>query len=298
MGSKTHRGAPGGGIEVLETPGECFVAEMGRELGLGRRAVDQRCRRILHRLVDWAIGEGLGLDPEAILDPDVVERFCKEALAGDKSQATFRSDLRRMGPLLTKTAPWEPRPAPMARRLVAAPYSDDEVALLRADSFNQPSRVRERGARALLSLGIGAGLDGRWIALVGPDDVRKRDSVVEVTVGEPAPRRVVVRAEWEAEVLELARSAGSGCLLGRRSSSRNRVGDLAKSLARPASHPRLSPGRLRATWLRLHLEEGTRLPELCKAAGLKGFEVLSDLMRYVEPLNERDADLVLRGRRS
>ena len=138
------------------------------------------------------------------------------------------------------------------------------------------------------------GLDGRWLARVGPEDVTCENGVVEIAVGEPAPRRVVVLAEWENEVLDLAETAGDGCLIGTRSNARNRVADLTKSLVCPAGHPRLSTGRLRSTWLLGHLSAGTRVTELCRAAGLKSLLVLSDLMIFVEPLDDADSRTQLR----
>jgi hypothetical protein len=277
------------------TPAEWFAAQMASDLGLRDRPVDIRCRRILLRLSSWATSQGVPLEREAVLDPDTVERFCQLGLANDRSRATFRADLRRMGPLLTRSAPWQPRPQAMATRNVAPPYNSFEVDLLRADAANQPTEARRRGARALLALGLGAGLDGRWVARVEARSVTRRGGVVEVRVGEPAPRRVVVLAEWEDEVIDLAKTAGSDYLIGGRSEARNRVADLAKRLVRPAGHPRLSPGRLRSTWLLWHLEASTRLPELCRAAGLQGFEVLSDLLPLVGPLGRKEELAELRG---
>jgi hypothetical protein len=277
------------------TPVEWFVAQMVSDLGLGDRPVDVRRRRILLRLSSWATSQGLPLEREAVLDPDTVERFCQLGLANDRSRATFRSDLRSMGPLLTRSAPWQPRPHTMATRNVAPPYSRSEVELLRADATNQPTEARRRGARALLALGLGAGLDGRWVARVEARSVTRCAGVVAVRVGDPAARLVVVRSEWEDEVIDLAKTAGSDYLIGGRSEARNRVADLSKRLVRPASHPRLSPGRLRSTWLLGHLEAGTRLPELCRAAGLQGFEVLSDLLPLVAPLGRSAEVAELRG---
>lgn len=300
MDSSPLGGGTAGNLRVTRdasTPVEWFVTHAVSDLGLGSRSVDQRCKRILLRLALWATAEGVPLDREAILDPETVERFCAVGLAGESSRATHRSDLRRMAQNLTRKAPWEIPPVPLARRNVVAPYAPTGVTLLRSDAHDQPTAARRRGARALLALGLGAGLDGRWVARVVAGDVMRRGLVVEVSVGEPAPRRIVVRADWEEELLELAATAGSGCLLGRHSSSRHRVGDFVKRLYRPAGHPRLSPARLRSTWLASHLRDGTRLPELCAAAGLQGFEVLSDLMAYVPPLPSEVADEMLRGMR-
>src|SRR5580658_2659860 len=118
----TSASAPGSGAQSLATsasavagpspttPVAGFVAAMAAELGLGDSPADRRTARQLRRLSDWATGEGFPLDREVILDPDTVERFVEVGLAGDRSRATYRAVLRRVGPLLTTRASWEPRP--------------------------------------------------------------------------------------------------------------------------------------------------------------------------------------------
>ena len=279
------------------SPVEFFVASMAADLALAGRAVDVRRRAILARLTRWAVAEGLGLDRETILDPAVVERFCAIELAGSTSQATYRADLRWAGPRLTVIAPWQPRPVTMAVRKVATPYTQAELEFLRADAVQQPSAVRRRGARALLALGLGAGLDGRWTARIGPDAVRRGEGFVAISVPAPAARLVVVRSCWEDEILDLAATAGSGVLLGRRSESRNRVGDIAKRLRCPLGHPRISSARLRSTWLVDLLADGVPLPVICAAAGLSGITTLSDLLPHVPGVDVDQEIQMLRGGR-
>ena len=162
----------------------------------------------------WAEGEGLPLDPETVLDPDTVERFVEVGLSDDHSRATYRSVLRQIGRLLTVRAPWEPRPASVARRQVARPYSPFEVEQLRIDAVKQPTESRQRAARAFLTLGLGAGLDGRWVTRVKGRDVSRRGDVVVVAVGEPSARTVPVLGMWEDEVLELPATAEDAFLVG------------------------------------------------------------------------------------
>ena len=88
-----------------ETPVGAFVEDMATDHALADRATDKRTRRVLRRLADFATSEGLPLDREVILDPDTVERFVEVALSGERSAATYRSLLRRVGPLLTSSAP-------------------------------------------------------------------------------------------------------------------------------------------------------------------------------------------------
>ena len=250
---------------------------------------------MLRRLADFATSEGLPLEREVILDPDTVERFVELAISGERSAATYRSLLRRVGPLLTSSAPWEPLPASMQRRALVAPYSEVEVKILCEDAALQPTESRRRAALGLLALGLGAGLDGRWVAKVRATDVLKRGRFVIISVREPAARSVVVRAEWEHNVLELASSAGRSFLLGGDSVSSNRTSHLTDSLVVPTGHPRLVPARLRSTWLLEHLMAGTRPSELCQAAGLKRVNACSNLIEYMGPLCDKEAAEQLRG---
>jgi hypothetical protein len=277
------------------TPIEWFVEQMASDLELGDRPIDIRCRTILLRLTHWTTNQGVALHREVVLDPAVVEQFCTVELANDRSQATYRSDLRRMGRRLTVNAPWEPRPVAMATRQIAAPYSPGEIAMLRRDVVEQPTPARLRGGRVLLALGLGAGLDGRWAARITGSDIVRRGPVFEVETAAPAPRRVVVRADWEEEIQALAAEAGAEPLIGRHPPSKNRVAHVTKRLVFPAGHPVLSPPRLRSTWLLTLLDEGVRLPELCAVAGIKGFTAFADLMPYFSPLDQAVADEMLRG---
>ena len=228
-----------------------FVATCAEELALDGGAASLRKIRVLARLAGWALGEGLPLDVEVVLDPDTVERFIASGVDHDRSRATYRSELRRLGPLLTRHAPWEARPRPVARRQVAPPYTPQ--------------------ARALLALSAGVGLDGRWVARVRAQDVLAARGAVLVRVSEPGTRAVPVLAAWEDEVLELKATAGAEYLVGGCSTARNRAGSLAASLVVPYGCPKFSASRLRSTWLVSHLAMGTRLPELARAAGMQGW---------------------------
>ena len=272
-----------------------FVLPAMRQLVPIGPAIAARQCRALARLAAWCVDQGIDLDVEQVLDPDTVERFVAVGLRGAGSSGTYRSDLRRMGRVLTTSAPWEPRPAALNRRHVAVPYSARELAALRRNARRQSTATRRRAARALLGLGLGAGLDGRWSTRVSGADVREVGGAVVVHVGAPAPRVVPVRAEFEEELRTLANAAGEELLVGGTSVARNRASQLATQFERSHATPRLSAARLRATWLVHHLTVGTRLPELASAAGLVGITVLSDLLAHVPAMSRAEACAVLRG---
>jgi len=126
-------------------------------------------------------------------------------------------------------------------------------------------------------------------------DVRRSSHAVLVKVGEPAAREVVALARWEDDIVDLARTAGTEFLVGGRSTSRNRTGHLVARLQVPTGHPPFAPARLRSSWLLWHLECGTRVPELCRAVGIQGPAVLSDLLTLVSPMPSASVQAMLRG---
>jgi hypothetical protein len=272
-----------------------FVTACGLGLELEEDPGGLRQIRLLTRIAAWALSQGLPLDVEVVFDPDTVERFVGTELADDRSWATYRSILWRIGPQLTTKAPWPDRSRRTGRRQVAFPYNAAELDALRQDTRTQPTERRSRAARALLALGAGAGLDGRWAARVTASDVSVRGEAVTIRVGAPAARVVPVLATWEAEIIDLAKSGGTEFLVGGYSTHRNRAGALARRVIVAHGHPRLSSARLRSTWLVTHLAAGTRLPELAAAAGLQSVTVLSDLLAYVPRLTDDDALAMLRG---
>jgi hypothetical protein len=251
--------------------------------------------RVLTRISAWCLSEGMPLDWEVVLDPDTVERFISVGVKQHRSRGTYRATLRRLGPLLTSKAPWEPRADAVNRRRVAAPYSANELELLWRDAQHQATPARLRAGQALIALGAGAGLDGRWSTRVAAEDITCGDGVVFVRVGDPSARVVPVLACWEKLVLKLTASAGDEFLVGGRSLAINRAGDLARKFAVGHGHPKLSASRLRSTWLVHHLTTGTRLPELARAAGLVGVTVLSDLLPDVALLPDEQTAVMLRG---
>jgi hypothetical protein len=277
-----------------KTPIELFVEELAA-LELVNRPADYRTKRLLVRLTQWATSQGIPLKRELIFDPDTIERFVEIALARDRSQATYRTVLRAVGPKVTKKAPWEPRPLAIPRRQIALPYVDQEIVMLWTAAKHQPTERTRRAAFAFLVLGLGAGLDGRWVSKVRAPDVASHKGAVSIAVRAPSPRAVVVRAIFENDVLELAKTAGSEFLVGGKSVSVNRTGHLVSSLVVPTGHPTLAPARLRSTWLLWHLTAGTRLPELCLAAGLQGPAMLGELLSLVPPLSSDQATKELRG---
>ena len=273
---------------------ELVVAQVLR-LNVGLETM-RRCIRALAYLTSWCVDQHIPIDVEHVLDPDTVERYCTEGLNGtDAAVSRVRGDLRRLGRTLTATAPWEPLPAPLSRTKLAPPYSRAELAVIERDIARQATSLRRQTAKAAWLLGLGAGLDGRWNTKVRGTAVKKVGGLAVVEVPDPAARRVVVRAGFAEELLGLAAVAGEGLVVGDRKVSKNSPSEFAADITIDGGRLEFSPARLRSTWLVSHLEAGTQLPVLLRAAGMRTFGSLGDLLGSVRPLAEDKARTQLAG---
>ena len=258
-------------------------------------AAMERFARVLTLISVWCVEQGIPLDVERVLDPDTVERFCSKGLKKSPSRGSYRATLRRLGRELTTTAPWEPRPEPMPARKVAPPYSPAELEALIRAARRQSTPKRRRAAVALILLGAGAGLDGRWARKVRGTDVERVDGIVVVRVGAPRAREVPVLREFEDELLRLGHEVGDEYLVGGHTTHRNRTNEIVAKFEDGHDGPRLASNRLRSTWIVAHLTKGTRLPELLAAAGTLRIETFDTLLAYVPAMERRAARAALRG---
>lgn len=269
-----------------------MLAQLATYAAAGGR-VSKAVARPLARLAVWCERVGVELTPEEALSPDTVERFTA-AHADETSIGTTRSWLRRLGRTLAPATGWEAPPPAVTSRTVAPPYRPVDVARFVTDAARQPTEARTADFAVILALGLGAGLDGRWLTRIERRHIDVRADGVLVRVPEPAARVVPVWHAWEAQVAALAERP-AGRLLRTLGAGTDLHGHVERLVLGPRT-PRLSAGRLRSTWLVTHLAAGTRLPELARAAGLKGITTLSDLLSDVAPLDQADARRALRGR--
>jgi hypothetical protein len=255
---------------------------------------------VAHRLlwtvapfVAWTRSVGIQLDVEHVFTPDNVERYCALIVDGTiGTQRTVRDTLRRIGPRVTRKAPWPPKPRSYGRTPVAKPYNQVEIRRLIETATHQPTRDRRDLYRALLGFGLGCGIDGRGVLLIGPDDIATDLFGIDITTGDP--RRAVACLHQYAPLL-----ADAVALLDRRPTNRLFASDrtLSKFLETSAAKDgtRLKLARLRSTWLLQHLTIGTPLTVLLDAAGLKTPSMLNDLLGMVPPICPKRSSDLLRG---
>ena len=243
------------------------------------------------RCAAWAVEHGHQADASVVFDEQVVERWLARAITpSSPSAATYRSWFRKYGPVIAPAAEWGEGPPPLPRRKPTEPYETWEVGRLRAQVPTQPTPARRRAFRALLALGLGVGLDGRWAHLVTADDVLDDTRGLVVRVGRPYARLVPVADAWVVEVRACAEAGDDGRTLAGsplpvpRGLRAHRLSERLVLSGRPAT---LDLRRLRATWLLDRLLADCPLPELCRAAGIENEASLRDLWRHV-PLHPAD----------
>src|SRR5207245_2379725 len=136
---------------------------------------------------------------------------------------------------------------------------------------------------ALIALGAGAGLDGRWVPRVTGRDVVALGDGLGVRVGPPNERTVPLLATFEVDLQHVAQEHDAEFLLGG-NGGKNAVARVARRFQAPPGIVTLSSPRLRNTWLVAHIRMGTRLPDLLTAAGVSTPTALDRLLGYVDPL--------------
>lgn len=245
----------------------------------------KRFQPILGRHAASCLKRRFPLDVEQVLDPAQVEHYITNETPDlePNSRATYRSVLRRLGPVLTTDAPWTSSPEELGRRRQPPPYSASEVEQINRDVRRQTTERLTRSGRAIVALGLGAGLDGREnTAVHGPDVSREASGLVVVRT---ADRLVPVRPEYASEIATLAELAGDELLVGGTTRGKNYSSDTARKLQ--VGRPRIPVvgGRLRSTWIQAHLREGTPPQILLSISGIETGSGLNDHLRHLPPLS-------------
>lgn len=245
----------------------------------------------------WAWHEGLALEPEVLFTPDRVEYYSAVALgrASERSRATFRGVLRRVGRACTVKAPWLPdAPQYATSHPLAPPYTHEQVAQFWAAAENQATVRRARVLTCLLTLGLGAGLRSREIAYTTPETVTSTDGVLwTVTL----PDRVVpVRSAHVPALLALLDRTGPGAaLIGRvNANAKDPLEVPRRGVELPTYLPRLTISRLRTTWAVTVLSGDTRMSEFLRMAGTTSAKTLEVMTQYV-PVRESDGAYLRAG---
>ena len=223
------------------------------------------------------------LTRDVIFAVRTIERFIAVGLTqyGSKaSRNTLRSRLLRISEaLLDAAAP--PVLRPLGGSDPSAPYSAREVVTLKSWASAQTTAERRSNAEALLALGLGAGLAGREIVNLTIGDIRADDDGVLITVRGVRARVVPVLREWERALVERVGACQDETWAFREQHAGGNRNLITDFVSRSEGKIQLQARRMHATWIVQHLEAGTPLVPLMRAAGLQSPEALDRFFKFV-----------------
>ncbi len=232
--------------------------------------------------VDWCVNV-------AGFDDDALTLFRRDVIgAGVAVMATERSStmgrrrsiLLRVGEALGSIPTVAPLPT-LAAASPSAPYSPEEIAGLIRWADTQRDR-HGASARALLALGLGAGLPTRDICAVRSGDVAPDGSWIQVA-GDKT-RTVPVAPDWTDELAELANDADNADATLFRPGVARSKNIVTVFVARAIGSERgPSSQRMRSTWLVRQLATGMPMQDLLAAAGLESMDALVRYERFLPP---------------
>jgi len=236
---------------------------------------------LMAQLAIWVDLVGQPLDPAVVLHPETIERFLVEGCTHltEGSRINYRTHLRKVGAAVLGPDLFPPKSLPMQRSAVCVPYSQDEVAELVSWVRGLPTAHMRRNARALLAIGLGAGLQSEEIQRLVGTDVHPTGTGVVVEVIGDRGRTVPVLPVWADEVTALAAESGARPFFAperTRITRRDIIGFIQRCAVDDKA--RFNVQRLRVTWIVHHLSVGTHLLRLTEAAGVGG----GQLVKYLD----------------
>jgi integrase len=276
---------------------EPFVTSVVREAAEKSVYSEKQLYSVATPIALWTtVVAGLPLRTEVVFSSHAIDRFAAEGLAQytKAGRGTMRSRLRQMAQILLPPEKAISRERPMGPSDPTAPYSRAELIELRSWANSQRSPARRMDARALLALGIGAGLAGREIIAMRTGDLTPgSDGGVIVRVGGRSPRAVPVLADWEDELLAVMEQRdGWAFRSGHEDDNPNLITDF---VSRSRGKIALQARRMHSTWVVHHLDAGTPLVPLMRAAGVQSAEAFDRYLKFVQQPDEAWMESSLRG---
>ncbi len=249
--------------------------------------------RTVSQFVVWAHREGFPLDRDRMFTPDAVERYILVGAAhlSVSSRATRRSDLRRFSRQITVKAPWTPEPSPLRQSKTTRPFTADEIARLWEIANSQSTQIRRRRFTGYLALGLGAGLHPQelWRANVG--DLAEMHGFLCVRVpGGPHQRVVPITAPNDTILAGFLGEPPDAPILAYRPRKwdRSPFHEMLAKADIPPGCPRITPARLRVTWMVQHLSHGMSMAGLTRIAGLTSWRSYQALEQFVPQPDDRE----------
>lgn len=264
----------------------------------------ESARKSLQPLIhftNWAFSNGYAGSVEGFYTAELVETWRevagRQAAHGSGSLTTgsvvdYASRLRQMGPRVNPGAGWAPIAGELpggAKRHLRAPYSDAEALAWVQGLRTAPNSERREAAEAFMSMGFGAGLFPRELPLITANMVVSDSDGVWVEIPGASARRVPIAAPWDEIAVRCAARIAPHESLAKVTACRNALANAMSGLRLFANGARLSPQRMRTTWLVHRLRAGVDARLLMTWAGLSSLNSMVDLLTFLPEADPQEA---------
>lgn len=284
--SRAARYRPGGITAARWDRISSFCLEAVTDANPGAADISRDWMLFVGRLVDWAHNTmGMPLDRDRIFHPMTIDSFISHNAPETWTPGTKGDGRARLMRVAEAVVSYSVRPhrlAPLTRGEPSRPYAADDVRLLVLWASWQNTPEKRQSARALVGLGLGAGLSAAEVADLRVRDVHVDEHGVLVHLLGVREREVPVLADWERWVADLVGGQRADAFLfepGHSVHHKNLVTNFIDRTVCSAIRP--NSFRLRATWIVTHLLAGTPVQALATAAGVKHVDALVKYLKWV-----------------
>lgn len=250
---------------------------------------------VVAQLVVWADRLGVVLEPQVVFHPETIERFLVEGCThlSQGSRLNYRTHLWKVGTAVLGHELFPPKPLPLQRSAVNAPYAQEEVSEFLAWARGLPTPHMRRNAEALLAVVLGTGLQSQELTTLVGTDVHHHGGLVVVHVVGKRARQVRVLDEWADPVLRFAAESGNRPFFTpdrRRITRRDIIGFIERCSGEGSAL--FNVQRLRITWIVQHLSAGTHMLRLERWSGVGAGQLVKYLnfATLPDPDNGDDGD--------
>lgn len=246
--------------------------------------------------VAWCVNEkGWPMQADVVFSRQAIDKYVtlENRNKSEGTRRNYRAMLMRISEVV---APEEHAESltPLSRKRTASPYTSAEMDDFRKWAAAQRFGQKRYRAMLMLALCAGAGLKSSDISSLFAEDILVDDRGVLLNVRGTNPRTVPLRREWESWMVVLLEQAPTdGPLWGK--PNRTDKSNLLSSFTQYTVGTFPRGDRLRATWIVQHLQAGTPIKELFRAAGLDKMENLPRYLEYVTSLEVNEYRAALRG---
>ncbi len=259
----------------------------------GNMPAEENLRQLARHTAYCIFTLDMDMDVEQILDVEVIAHVSKYGMTtySTTTRSSARSRLLWIADVLAPTHKKVSRLERFGRNPARAPYTYDEVKMLRDWAASQNTVYFKHAAWCMLAFGFGAGIRARELMGLRKNDVVEDDHgvLVHIRSGD-APRVVPMIAEWEDYALVLADAVADGAYVFKSERDREDTGLVGFSTFRSKNKPACGVQftRMRHTWLVSHLNAGVPYTSLMDAAGVKGFTAFDRLIPFLDDIKATD----------